>query len=133
MDLTQVDFGAFGSQCGYQIVQWEPGLAVIHMPIAAWMLNRSGLPHGGIIAALIDTVAGFAGTHYTPPEPRPLGLTLSMSTTFLARAEGKTLVATARRTGGGRSIFFSRVEVTDELGTLVATGECTYRHRQNAQ
>ncbi len=45
---------------------------------------------------------------------------------------GTRLTASARRSGGGRKIFFSTCEVRDRDGRLVATGSATYRYRGDA-
>ena len=45
---------------------------------------------------------------------------------------GYRLTAGARRSGGGRRIYFSTSEVRDRDGRLVATGSATYRYRGDA-
>ena len=60
-------------------------------------------------------------------------MTLSLNTQYIGPVPaGTRLTASARRSGGGRRIFFSTCEVRDQDGRLVATGSVTYRYRGDA-
>jgi acyl-coenzyme A thioesterase PaaI-like protein len=77
-------------------------------------LNRSHVPHGGVIATLIDTACGFAGCYSAEPGKIRGAVTLTLTTCFLGQAEaGMTLVANTRRTGGRRTVFFARCDLVD--------------------
>ena len=60
-------------------------------------------------------------------------MTLSMSTQFVAPLTSGRLVATGRVTGGGRRIFHVAVDVRDEHGRLIATGQCTYKYEKGSE
>ena len=62
-----------------------------------------------VLATLIDTACGFAGCYCAEPGRVRRAVTLTMSTSFLGQAAaGDILTAKARRTGGGKNIFFTR-------------------------
>ena len=64
------------------------------------------------------------------PEVPRRAFTLSLDCHFTAAAEaGDRLNASARRTGGGRQVFFSRAEVHDQNGRLIAQGAGVFRYR----
>lgn len=113
----------------YRITDWSKDHARVELTLGNVHENRHGIPHGGVYAVLIDTAAGFAGTWRAPPEPAAMAMTLSMTVNFIGLPRGATLIAEGRRVGGGRNIFFSEVELRDDLGTLVATGSASLRYR----
>lgn len=122
--------GPFAKMVGYEMSEWDAEHATIVLIVDEKHINRSGILHGGVIATLIDTACGFAGCYQAPPLPGRPAMTLSLHTQFIGPAEvGTRLSATARRTGGGRQIFFSTCEVRDDGGRLIARGDGTFRYR----
>jgi len=117
---------------GFSIVQWRDGFARVELPLAGHLMNRYGIPHGGVYATLLDTACGYAGSYCDIPGNKRLAMTLTLTTSFLARPKGRLLVAEASRIGGGSRTFFAEGRVTDEAGTLVATGSGTFRYREAA-
>lgn len=115
---------------GYRLTAWEPGFARVELPLGPHLMNRQGLPHGGIHATLLDTAMGFAGCHSETPGQRRLALTLSLTVNYLGQAQGTRLIAEARHTGGGKSTFFAEATVRDDSGALIATGTGVFRHRK---
>ncbi len=114
---------------GFQLVEWEPFRAVLHLPLRADHANRTGLPHGGLHATLLDTAMGYSGCYTGTPEQRIDTLTLMLNVSFLSRPRGRTLIAEGRRVGGGHRTFFAEGQVTDETGELIATGSAAFRYR----
>ncbi len=124
--------GNFAETIGYRLTDWREDGAEISFEAEARHMNRSGLLHGGVLATVIDAACGFAGCYQAPPGQGRRALTLSLTTQYLgAVAAGArlTATATAKRTGGGRTIFFSNCEVRDAEGRLVATGSGTFKYR----
>lgn len=114
---------------GYRLVAWSDGAAVVEMDIRPEILNRQNIPHGGVHAVLLDTAMGYCGCFTGDTEKRQLALTLSMTVNYLGQAKGTRLIATGRRTGGGRSTFFAEAQVADDLGNPVATATGVFRYR----
>ena len=115
---------------GYELTAWEPDFARVELPLAPYLMNRQGLPHGGLHATLLDTAMGFAGCYTGDPDRRQMALTLSLTVNFLGQARGDRLSAEARRTGGGKSTYFAEADVRDATGALVATGTGVFRYRR---
>lgn len=126
------ELGPFGSFIGFDVVEWKPGFARVTMTVKPFMLNRSGVLHGGMIVALLDAAAGYAGTYCEVPGNVRHGVTLSLSTSFVGQARSGLITADARVVGGGRNVFFVRVDVTDDTGAPLAIGDCTYKYRSNS-
>lgn len=115
---------------GFRITGWAPDRARFELPLTADLMNRYGIPHGGIYAMLLDTVMGFSGCYTGDADNRRLAMTLTLNTSFLARPEGRLLIGRARRTGGGRSTFFAEGEIRDETGVTCARGSGVFRYRK---
>lgn len=132
-DLTVTE-GTYPFQrlLGFRMVGWSAGRAKFELPVAEHLLNRYGIPHGGVYAAILDTVMGYGGCYTGDPERPAFAMTLSLTTNFLSRPTGALMIAEGWRTGGGSSTFFAEGRVTDENGTLVATGTGVFRYRKSA-
>jgi uncharacterized protein (TIGR00369 family) len=119
----------FAALVGYRLTDWRPDHAQIELALEPRHLNRSHLLHGGVITTLIDAACGFAGCHPVAGEKNRRAVTLSLSTSFISQASRQTiLTAKARRTGGGKTVFFARCEILDGEGRVVATGEGTFKY-----
>ncbi|MDD9727010.1 PaaI family thioesterase [Roseovarius sp. SK2] len=114
---------------GFDMTDWSEGYARVEAPLAPHLMNRQGLPHGGVYAAILDTAMGFCGCFTGDPKVKQNALTLSMTVNYLARATGTHLVAEARVTGGGRSTFFAKGEVRDDTGALIAEATGVFKLR----
>lgn len=115
---------------GMEMIHWVEGISRFKLPLRDALMNRYGIPHGGLYAVLLDTVMGYAGSFTGDPDRKQMVMTLTLNTNFIARPMGQILIGEGRRIGGGKSTFFTEGTVTDELGTLVATGSATFRYRR---
>ena len=123
---------ALQEHLGFEVTAWQDGVAVIEVPLAPILMNRQGIPHGGVHATLMDTAMGFAGCYTGDPDRRRMALTLSMTVNYLAQAKGTRFIATGQVTGGGHKTYFAEARVEDEHGTLIATGSGVFRYRSEA-
>ena len=116
------------AQLGFRLVEWREDFARMELTIEPQHLNRSGFVHGGVLATLIDATGGFCGV-YTPEAGRKRRcVTLTMTTSYLGQTKAGIISCTARRRGGGKTVFMMTAEVHAEDGTLLAIGEGTYRY-----
>lgn len=120
----------FNSLVGMSMVEWRRDFARIRLDIRPEHANGFGFVHGGVLLTLLDTVSGFAGIH-ADDDADPIGcFTVALNTKFISPAHSGSLHAEARAQGGGKSIFFTYAEIRDDAGTLVATGDGTFRYRR---
>ena len=102
----------------------EEGRVEAHMPLHDEQRQYSGVTHGGVLAALADTIAGFAinkarllavtfavfaAYTMTPLEKDVLTAELKMS--FLRAAWGNELIAKGAVIKAGRNIHFCECEI----------------------
>nr|WP_298415525.1 PaaI family thioesterase [uncultured Halomonas sp.] len=118
---------------GMRVTEWSENRAVVELTVGDQHLNRSGIVHGGVLTSLLDTALSLSGLHCSVPGNIRKGMTLSLTTTFVAAARGGVLRAVGNRRGGGKATFMANGEVLDATGALVAIGEGTFRIRSASQ
>lgn len=132
MLITEADY-PFQQHMGFRMLGWRADWSRFELPLGPHLLNRHGIPHGGVYAAMLDTVMGYAGCWSGDRDRRRTAMTLSLNTCFLGRPAGSRMIAEGWRTGGGRSTFFAEGRITDDDGTLVATGTAVFRYRASSR
>ncbi|MCE0503923.1 PaaI family thioesterase [Roseivivax sp. GX 12232] len=128
MSVIEGETGAQRS-LGYVLdVGQGDGSARCHLEVGAGHANRHGVLHGGIAAVLLDNAMGATASLTVDPRGRAPFLTISLTTNFLAAAEqGDALTATARVTGGGKSLLFIAADLTAADGRLIATATGVFK------
>lgn len=111
---------------GFRFVEFDEGRAVMELETGEHQYNPIGTVHGGVIVAMLDSVAGSA-VHTTLPAG--VGYTtVNINTSFLraVRGDSGVLRAEGRVLRAGRRIALAEAELTDAEGTLYAhaTSNC---------
>lgn len=99
----------------------EPDRAVVRMEIRQESKNPHGIVHGGALYTMADNASGTAahtdGRTY---------VTQHGSLNFLTNRREGVLRAEARIRRRGQKTCLAAVDITDEAGTLLATGEFSF-------
>ena len=119
----------FQDQVGFTIDDWQPDYCRLSQPMLNHLGNRYGVPHGGVMATLLDTALAFAVCYTGNPDDKQLVMTLSINVQFHSVARGDMLITEGRKTGGGRSVAFAEGEVKDENDNLIATATAVFKYR----
>jgi len=119
----------FQARLGFTIDDWSDSYCRLSQPMLDHLGNRYGIPHGGVMATLLDTALGFAVCYTGNPNDKQLVMTLSLNVQYLSVARGKTLIAEGRKTGGGRSVAFAEGAVKDENDNIIATATAVFKYR----
>lgn len=114
---------------GFELTGWQVDCCQITLPLASYVMNRYGIPHGGVHATFLDTVMEFCGCYIDDRARRQLMMTLSLNISFLAQSIGRTLIAEGWRTGGGPKTFFAATSVCSESSAQIATSTGVFRYR----
>ena len=121
--LRQVNATApFNQWAGFQVTQAEPGRVELRLPWRAEFGQYAGFLHAGLVAALIDTVCGFAAATVTGGQV----LASHCAVNFLAPARGEAFIARGQVSKAGRRKVFTSAELSAEADgalTLVASGQ----------
>ena len=118
----------FNKILDFRIAEWRDGFVRLEVDLAEHHLNRSGVVHGGVLAAMLDAACGYTGVHPKEDGKVRRAVTLSMTTSFTGQARSGTLICTAERRGGGNTIYMASGEVKGPDGKLLAIGEAVYRY-----
>jgi 1,4-dihydroxy-2-naphthoyl-CoA hydrolase len=117
--------GGFNDLIGMRdLAQQEDGTVVCRVPVRPELLQPFGLVHGGVFAAIAETLASF-GTFVGVYEQGMSAVGLSNSTSFLRPILAGTIHAQARPLHRGRTTWLWDVDVTDDDGRLCATTRMT--------
>ncbi len=115
---------AFNRKLGMDRMRAGGGRAEVELRLDAELTNKRGVAHGGAIAALLDSALGAAVVSGIRPEEW-CG-TVQLSVQFLAPGRGSLLIGRARMVRRGNRIAFSRGDVVDERGDVIATAQGTW-------
>ena len=116
-DFFQNDVYATGTT-GIEIVEARPGYAKVTLDVDARHMNAGGRVMGAVYYTMADFAFAVAN-NYDMEEG--MTVTLTSQINFLDAARGKTHSAEAHVIRDGCNTTFYRVDVTDELGTQIAT------------
>lgn len=117
---------------GAEIIIAEPGCVAVVVPAKDFLLRTSGIFHGGVIAAIADTAAGYAAVSCEPVDTS--FLTVEFKINFLNKAKGNKLVAKATVIKNGRTLTVAGVDVfvqSDKTAKKVATALVTLIKENN--
>ncbi len=107
--ITRVKGNPYVNHLGVQFTTVEEGYVEARMPLREEQRQYCGVTHGGVLAALADTVAGFAAYTVTPLNHDVLTAELNVS--FLRAAWGKELIAKGKVIKAGSRVHFSECEI----------------------
>ena len=111
----------FSYENGMLVTYAEPGLVRGELTVGENSINPHGMVHGGALTTLADTVAGCCacskGGHC---------VTSNCTMEFLRPAYGKKIYCEATPKKMGRSLSTIQITLTNDSGSVVATGTFTF-------
>lgn len=115
---------SFDGLYGLQIGEVTEELATASVPVSDRVKQPMGLVHGGLYAAMAESLASLATAMAVAPEGR-MAMGLSNATSFMRPITEGTVHATARRLHRGRTTWIWDVEITDDQGRMCAVTRMT--------
>ena len=94
---------------GAEMARIMPGQCEIHLPYGEHVSQQHGFFHGGIVATIADSAAGYAGFSLMPADAGVL--TVEFKINLVAPADGQILIAHGSVVRLGRTLTVSRAEV----------------------
>ncbi len=101
---------------GVEILQAEPNHAVCQLVLRPEHYNAAHTPQGGAIFTLADLAFAVAANGFA----EHITISLQTDISFLAASRGKVLTAEATCLKKGGTVSLYAVDVTDDLGAMVA-------------
>lgn len=121
-------YSGYAELIGYELIEKAQNFARLQLLIQPHHLNRMEVPHGGVLATLLDTATGFAVAFAAGPDRALRAVTLSMNVQFLGQGKvGEIITVEGHRIGGGKTIAFAAAEVKNAIGESLARGDAVYR------
>ena len=118
---------------GLRVMEWREGFASLACELRPMHLNRGGIVHGGLLLSLLDEAGGAAGVWCASPGRQRRSVTVDLNCRFVGQARAGRIVATGMLVKAGRTLYFSRSEVRDAAGEMLAFGSSTHRWRRDAE
>jgi 1,4-dihydroxy-2-naphthoyl-CoA hydrolase len=112
------------SHLGFEIIEVKEDSARARVPVTNRVLQPYGLVHGGVYAALAETLASMA-TAAAVWEDGNIAVGMSNATSFVRPATAGHVNAVAVRRHRGRTTWIWDVDMTDDEGRLCATTRVT--------
>ena len=121
LELINANLGGFNNALGLQFTKASPDEYVAEIEISDRHLQPYGLVHGGVYAAMIETLCSTGATLTVWGENKyPVGL--ENNTSFLKAVRGGRLRCTARPLLLGKRTHVWEAGIHDDQGRLVASG-----------
>ena len=121
-------YSGYAELIGYQLIDKAKDFARIELLVGPQHLNRMGVPHGGVLATMLDTATGFSVAFADGPERVLRAVTLSMNVQFMGQGKaGERIIGEGYRIGGGKTVAFAKAELRTEAGLVLARGDAVYR------
>ncbi len=114
---------------GMKLTRLGLGRSEIKLRVTRSLTQDAGVAHGGVAAALVDSVVGLALC--TTLKSKELITTVELKVNFLAPAKPGVLRAKGKILHKGKRIAVGDAEVRDSKGGLVAKGLVTYMILEN--
>ena len=120
--------GGYQNLVGYKIIEWDANHAIVVLKMTENHSNRHGFAHGGVLMTILDAACSRSGAVCPNTGNIRSTSTVSMTTNFIRAAKNTSLRVVARKTGGGRRIFFAHADAFDTNGNLMASCVATCRY-----
>lgn len=114
----------FDALYGLELVEVTAEVASGRVAVSDELRQPTGLVHGGVYAAIAESLASYGTAVAVMPEGR-LAMGLSNHTSFLRPITGGTIHATARPRHRGRSTWVWEVELADDDDQLCVLARVT--------
>ena len=117
----------FHSVLGFELLEWRDGFARVVLDVMPRHLNRLGIIHGGTLMTMLDEAGTLCGLWCSVAGNRRRSVTVDLDCRFVGQARAGRLVCTGERVSHGRSLYFTRVEVKDDAGQVLAYGASSHK------
>jgi uncharacterized protein (TIGR00369 family) len=114
---------------GLEISELADGLVRAEMPIRNELLQPHGLVHGGVYAAIAESISS-TGTYVGVGDEQALVMGLSNLTSFMRPMTEGTIHASARARHRGRTTWVWEVDLLDDAERLCAASRVTIAVRR---
>jgi uncharacterized protein (TIGR00369 family) len=123
----------FHGQLGITLLEWRDGFARIALALQRRHMNRSGILHGGVLLTMLDEVGALCGVWCSVAGNQRSSVTVDLDCRFVGQTAAGTVIGTGELVSHGRSLYFTRTQVTDEGGRVLAYGASSHKWRRGSE
>ncbi len=123
----------FHTLIGIQIVEWRDGFARVALDVLPKHLNAAAIIHGGTLMTMLDEAGSLCGLWCSVKGNRRWSVTVDMDCRFVGQANGGRIFGTGEIVSHGRSLYFTRTEITDAEGRVLAYGASSHKWRRGSE
>ncbi len=127
MDVKKLRNNPFQHYVGIKVLQLGGGKSVLQLELEKYHFNLYGIPHGGVLATLLDIAMGTAASFPDESGREVDSVTLNLSVDYIAPPTSKVLIAKGKVTKKGKSIAYCTAEIFDEDKKLIASGRSIFK------
>ena len=117
MSSETLQFDGFDRLYGLELLEVDPDRARAQVKVRDALKQPYGLVHGGVYAAIAESLASIATAMAVAPENR-IAMGLSNQTSFLRPITEGTIHAAGVAKHRGRSTWVWEIEMSDDAGRL---------------
>ena len=123
----------FHSLIGIEIVEWRDRFAKISLDVLPKHLNGAGIIHGGMLMTMLDEAGALCGLWCSVQGHRRWSVTVDLDCRFVGQAKGGRIFGTGEIVSHGRSLYFTRTEIVDGNGRVLAYGASSHKWRRGSE
>ncbi len=123
----------FHTLLGIERLEWREGFVRAALDILPKHLNWNGILHGGTLMTMLDEAGAMCGLWCSVAGNRRSSVTVDLDCRFVGQAKTGRIFATGALVSHGRSLYFTRVEVTDADGRVLAYGASSHKWRRGSE
>ena len=123
----------FYSMFGFDIVEWHDGFVRVALDVQPKHLNGAGILHGGTLMTMMDEAGSLCGLWCSVKGNRRWSVTVDMDCRFVGQARSGRVTCTGAVVSQGRSLYFTRTEVTDAEGRVLSYGASSHKWRRGSE
>ena len=115
------------SWLGVVFDSYEPDRVTMRLPFRVELTNDGTYYHGGVVAAVMDTVGAAAAWSNHDFDRGSRASTIAMTIQYVGACKASDLICQGTTVKRGRELIFGELTATDPTGSVVAHGVHTYR------
>ena len=123
----------FHAWLGAELLEWREGLVRVAITLTPQHLNLAGIIHGGVLLSILDEVGALCGLWSDTPGHHRQSVTVDLAGHFTGQAREGRIYGTGELMSQGRALYFSRGEIRDEDGAMLAFGTSTHKWRRGSE
>ena len=123
----------FHTLLGFERLEWRDGFVRIALDVLPKHLNWNGILHGGTLMTMLDEAGALCGLWCSVTGHRRWSVTVDLDCRFVGQAKAGRVFGTGELVSHGRSLYFTRVQVADADGRVLAYGASSHKWRRGSE